>query len=205
MSFIFIGHFVWELINMQLQRIFYHPLRVGDPSLFPYHLHHLAWTFQVVYQTDAFSCKPPLLLRISCPVLLHLHILWVRTQRPSPPRSTDSEFKIRLSSSGWLLMWHSRHFHNGHSLSPSPHDRSGLRRSPCGSRHPWRCAALQGDVVNMLYSESLSRHEPRISEINPCANFRPTFTAGRRSQCSGKSDGCKLRHYSQCVAAVAGL
>ena len=97
MSFIFIGHFVWELINMQLQRIFYHPLRVGDPSLFPYHLQHLAWTFQVVYQTDAFSCKPPLLLRISCPVLLHLHILWVRTQRPSPPRSSGSEFKIRLS------------------------------------------------------------------------------------------------------------
>ena len=52
MSFIFIGHFISELINIQLQRIFTHLLRVWDPSLFPYHLKHLAWTFQVVYQTE---------------------------------------------------------------------------------------------------------------------------------------------------------
>ena len=43
MSFIFIGHFILELINSQLQRLFYHLLRVWVPSLSPYHLNHLAW------------------------------------------------------------------------------------------------------------------------------------------------------------------
>ena len=161
MSFIFIGHFILELINSQLQRLFYHLLRVWVPSLSPYHLKHLAWTFQVVYQTDAFSCKPPLLLlRISCPALLHL--LWIWTQRPNVPRSPESEFKIRLSSSGWCdTAPAARHFHNGHSLPPSHHDRSGLRSPLGGSRHPRRGAAIQGDVVNMLYSGCLSRHEPQ--------------------------------------------
>ena len=150
---------------MQLQRIFYHPLRVGDPSLFPYHLQHLAWTFQVVYQTDAFSCK------LCCCWGFLVLFYYISTsfefgrkgQVPhgAASRSLKLDCQVQVDC---LLMWHTRHFHNGHSLSPSPHDRSGLRCPPGCSHHTWRGAALQGDVVNMLYSLSLSRHEPRISQ-----------------------------------------
>ena len=134
-SFIFIGHFVWELINMQLQRIFYHPLRVGDPSLFPYHLQHLAWTFQVVYQTDAFSCKPPLLLGISCPVLLHLHFEFGRKgQVPhgAAGRSLKLDCQFRLTVDVTLAAFSQWAF----SLSVS--SRS-LRSPPSSSRlsSPW--------------------------------------------------------------------
>ena len=100
-SFIFIGHFISELINMQLQRIFYHLLRVGDPSLSPYHLKHLAWTFQVVYQTDAFSCKPPMLQRTSCPALLHLPISFEfgrkgRVSHGAPSRSLKLDCQVQV-------------------------------------------------------------------------------------------------------------
>ena len=154
---------------MQLQRIFYHPLRVGDPSLFPYHLQHLAWTFQVVYQTDAFSCKRPKLLWVSCPALLHLPISFEfgrkgRMSHGAPSRSLKLDCQVQVDVTRHL----SRHFHNGHSLPPSHHDRSGLRSPPCDSRHPHRGAEIQGEVVNLLYSGCLSRHEPLLpSEIIP--------------------------------------
>ena len=132
MSFIFIGHFISELINMQLQRIFYHLLRVGDPSLSPYHPEHLAWTFQVVYQTDAFSCKRPMLLRVSCPALLHLPISFEfgrkgRMSHGAPSRSLKLDCQVQVDVTRHLSAF------SQWAFSPSVSSRS--LRSPQSS---WR-------------------------------------------------------------------